>query len=362
MAKGNRKRLIEFLRTGDLAGVKAYLADDPEAARSAQVVCEAGRLAWKQALEVLLKYEADLNGEYRGYRPLHSMIQEKPHTQHEQPPASRITCLRWLLSKGADPEQLGGWPSTRAIITAAFVGEPDYVEELRKAGAVVDGFVSAALGDLRQVERLLAKNSDFAAARDPGGLTALQCAAGSRMGKRNKKTHDSLLEIGRLLLDHGADLKSRVKSWGHDVDTVYFAISSGQIELFELFLDRGADPTAALPAAAWKTDPAFADVALKHGAKIDDAIDNEKPLLNELIRWGQFKQAIWLLEHGANPDLADSDGWTALHQAASRGNENMFKALLAAKGDPSRKDKSGATVLDIAKAKGRSKLAALLEF
>lgn len=118
---------------------------------------EAARLGWTEALELLLKQGADLNASWRNYRPLHSVIQEEPHSERPGAEASRLACLKWMLANGADPEQLGGWPATRAIITAAFVGEPAYVAELRRAGAGVDGFVAAALGDMRHVEKALAK-------------------------------------------------------------------------------------------------------------------------------------------------------------------------------------------------------------
>src|SRR5262249_50874644 len=153
----------------------------PEAARSAPVVCEAGRVGSLKALELVLQAGADLNVSYRGYRPIHLLIQEKPHGDRSAAIAERTAWLKWLLSRGADPERLGGWPSMRALLAAAFVGEPAYVGELRNAGAIVDGFVAAALGDLKRVKREITKDRGFATARDSGGLTALQCAAGSRM-------------------------------------------------------------------------------------------------------------------------------------------------------------------------------------
>lgn len=359
MPKTDIKKLMAALRAGDLTDVKALVRRDPEAARSSQVIVEAGRLGWKEALDLLLKNGADPNAMSRGYRPLHSLIQEAPHKGYDPAPASRVACLKWLLARGADPEQLGGWPACRAIITAAFVGQPAYIEELQQAGAVVDGFVAAALGDLRRIKKALAQDRAFATARDPGGLTALHCCAGSRLGARNKKTREALLEIARLLLDNGADVKASVRSWSHDVDVVYFAVSSSQLELFELFLERGADPTAALPATLWRDGFEFAELALRHGATIDRAVDDGKPLLNQLIRWGQIKSVLWLLDHGASPDLADAQGWTALHQAASRGNARMMEAVLAAGGDPTRRDATGSTPLDIAVEKKRVKLVSL---
>jgi ankyrin repeat protein len=65
---------------------------------------------------------------------------------------------------------------------------------------------------------------------------------------------------------------------------------------------------------------------------------------------GQFRQANWLLKHGADPNRrAEGNGWTAVHQAASRGNVNMLKAVLAAGGDASARDAEGLTPRDVAR-------------
>ena len=117
--------------------------------------------------------------------------------------------------------------------------------------------------------------------------------------------------------------------------------------MITLLLDSGADATAALPAAAWRSDFELCDLLLARGATIDAARDGSRPILNELIRWGQFKPALWLLAKGASPNVPDGRGWTAVHQAASRGNLRMIKAVLEAGGDRHRKDADGQTPADI---------------
>ncbi|MGH9659521.1 MAG: ankyrin repeat domain-containing protein, partial [Bryobacteraceae bacterium] len=86
--------------------------------------------------------------------------------------------------------------------------------------------------------------------------------------------------------------------------------------------------------------------ALAHGAVPDGAVADNQPLLNNLIRWGRFSQALWLLSRGASPNIPDERGWTAVHQAASRGNERMLRALLDAGGDRTRRDKEGCVPRD----------------
>jgi len=348
------KHLIEALRTGKLPEVRAAIKADPAAARHARVIGEAGRLAFQKAIELLVKNGADLNAAFRGYRPLHSLMQEDTHAATGKPSAARLVCLDWMLAHGADPEQSGAWPPARAIIIAAFVGEPEYVKRLRKSGAKIDGFAAAALGDRKLVEKALQKQPDFARARDTGGLTALQCAAGSRMkgGVR--------LDIARLLIDAGADVRESTGSWSDEVDAAHLAASSKNAAIFELLLDRGADATEALVPAVWNGDERLGELALARGADPDRAVAGGQPLLNNLIRWGQLRPALWLLARKASPNIPDQRGWTAVHQAASRGNRRMLQAVLDAGGDLTLRDKEGYTPRNVAERMGRGQLAAIM--
>jgi len=316
----------------------------------AAAVVTAAQLAWKPGLTLLVKHDADLNASYRNYRPLHALIQEKPHAGGSSTRA-RVKCLEWLLAHGADPEQAAAWPSARALVIAAFVGERAYVDVLRAAGAKIDVFTAAALGEAKTVARLVAKDPPLAQARDAERLTALQCCAGSRLGGTDKRTAARLVEIARTLVEAGADVNVRTPSWGHDVNVSYFVIRSGQVEVLEYLLDHGLDATAAIGTAAWDGRADLLDLLIARGARLNDALEQTRPMLNELVRWGRFKQARLLLTRGASPNIPDERGWTAIHQAASRGNVKMMEDLLAAGGDITRRDGSGHTPLDIAKGK-----------
>jgi hypothetical protein len=303
---------------------------------AARAVCEAGRKASTKTLAELKRNGADLNAMHRGYRAMHALIQEHPHAHGGKPEPSRIACLKWMLKNGVDPELEGAWPASRAILVAAFTGIPEYVEILRAAGAKVDGFVHAALGTLKKADAEFAQ-----AVTGAGRMTALHCCCASRMKSKR------LFAIAKMLLDLGADPNALAKSWAHEVDAAYFAAGSGQIDTFELLLERGVNADAALVHAMWQNHTNMADIALRHGANVDRARDGKKPLLNQMIRWGRLKQTLWLLEHNASPNTPDERGWTAMHQAASRGNEHMLRAVLAADGDRNRKTKDGHTPLEI---------------
>jgi ankyrin repeat protein len=343
--------LIQMLRAGKLREFRAAVKADTKAARHARVVLTAAQLAMQPALALLKTAGADLNASWRNYRPLHALLQEDAHAAAGEPAPERLACLEWLLKNGADPEQLGAWPSARAIIVAAFVGSPEYVRVLRRSGAKIDGFAGAALGDRKLVEKTLRARPSFSRERDHGGLTALQCAAGSRMPKAD------VLPVAQLLIAAGAEVGALTKSWAHDVDAVYFAAGTKNRAMFDLLLDHGADATQALSHAVWAASYDLAESALAHGAVIDRATANGKPLLNDMIRWGQIPKMRWLLERKASPNVPDSRGWTAVHQAASRGNVRMLRAVLDAGGDPKRKDKQGQTPRELTRS---DKLARML--
>lgn len=345
---------ITALRSGNLSAVRTAIHADPKGARHPRVIVEAAQRAFQPAVALLHRNGADLNASYRNYRPLHSLLQQDPHAEGGQPSRERLACLDWLLANGADPEQLGAWPSSRAIIIAAFVGVPEYVERLRKVGAKGDGFAGAALGDRALVKKTLRERPEFARERDSGMLTALQCVAGSRMAG------NAAVEIATMLLDAGADVAARTKSWAHEVNAAYFAARKGNDEMFRLLLERGADATDAVSHAVWGGHYGLAEIALAQGAELDRATANGKPLLNDLIRWGQIPQTKWMLEHGASPDIRDEMGWTAAHQAASRGNARRMKAVLDAGADLTRRDRGGYCPIDVAREAKRAKLVEMM--
>jgi len=340
-----------LVKAGDVGKLEAALRKDPRLAKKAQLVVGAAQHAKKDLLEVLLAHGADPNAVWRGYRPLHALIQERPHGETE-PTKERVRCLKWLVKHGADPELTGAWPQARAVLVAAFLGSAPLVDALVEGGARVDVFVSAATGDVAAVRRALKKDAQLASARDGGGVTVLQCAAASRMGRE-----DELLEIAKLLLEAGADPRATARSWDHDIDAAYLAIGAHNAGMLELLLSAGADATEALTSAAWTDAPGLGPIALRYGADPSRATSGGKPLLNDLVRWGQIGAALWLLEQGADPNRTDAEGWTALHQAASRGNPRMIQAIVDAGGDPERKDRGGRTPSDVARRKAIFKVA-----
>jgi len=122
-----------------------------KAARHPSAIVEAARVAFQPGLELLQGQGADVNALGKHYRPLHTLMQAKPHSATPAT-AERLACLEWLLEHGANPEFSAGWPEAHAFLLAAFLGEAQYVNRLRRA-VNADHFVPAALGDRRAVLR-----------------------------------------------------------------------------------------------------------------------------------------------------------------------------------------------------------------
>src|SRR6266851_2932691 len=104
---------------------------------------------------------ADLNAKWRNYRPLHQLIQGEPHAGSAASRPEGLACLEWMSEHGADPEPPGAWPSAGALLTAPFGGQPEHVKRPRKAGARIDGFTAAALGEQKVMEKVLREQPDF---------------------------------------------------------------------------------------------------------------------------------------------------------------------------------------------------------
>ena len=284
-------------------------------------------------LQSLLQQGADPNAEWRGYPPLHALTFPNPHKPVNHT-ADSFACIDVLLAHGADPHLPGGFPRTSVYFLAAFAGAASIVARLRAAKGKADPLFAAAEGKLRQYDPL---------SRDAYGFLPLHYVAGSRIGG------SGLLKVATRLLDAGADPNAEDLARKHRVTPIYLAGNAGQRDMFELLLSRGANPEQALTNAMWNAPDfeVYGRLALAHGANIDRATANGKPLLNHLIQWGRLRHATWLLNHGASPLVKDKDGWTALHQAASRGNARMIETLLAHGADPTAKDKLGHTPADV---------------
>ncbi len=207
---------------------------------------------------------------------------------------------RALLGAGADAN--AAMPSAETVLmTAARTGNPDLVRALLAAGAHIEPpghflrqtplMWAASEGHARVVHLLLEAGASVEA-RSQHGTTALLLAA------RNGN-----VETARSLLDAGADVNGAepVLSFNARID-VEEAQTSGRSPL----LIAAASQVAT---SGWE-----------YGLEV-------KPSTHEAL-------ALFLLDRGADPNMPDSIGRTALHAAVETGRLALVKALLAAGADP----------------------------
>ena len=187
---------------------------------------------------------------------------------------------------------------------------------------------AAESGDTDALRRLLAAGVDVDA-RDARGRTAALAA-----------THGNHPETFRLLVDAGANLDLR----DHRLDNpLLYAGAEGLQQILLMAIEAGADPhitnrydgTALIPACERGHVTVVETLLTRSAVDVDHVNRLGWTALLEAVILGTGGTAHrriveLLLAHGADPDIADNDGVTALAHARSRGFEDIAALLVAA--------------------------------
>jgi ankyrin repeat protein len=219
----------------------------------------------------------------------------------------------------------------------------------------VSQFLRAAMrGDVDAVRSALDAGMD-ADAQSAKGMTALMCSA----------WQGDHVEVARLLLDRGADLTVRQEFSGWTALT--FAAVNGKQQCLDLFFERGA--TLDEPAGDWKAlmfavqyrSRATARTMLEHGADPNARDDDERTPLMRAARNSDAELVPVLLAAGAEVDLVDTNGMSALHHACTKANVPNVHALLEAGAGRALEDAAGRTPRAVAEELGKKKIVAALD-
>lgn len=293
--------------------------------------------------------------------------------------ASRI--VPWALGLAAVSALAGGgwFAGTRYLAR----------QDLLKAGMVYSetAFLEQVCTGNRAATLLFLRAGMDVNARGTDDITALHCAAGARLedivatllerkaavDARTRNNLDTPLyvaagrgsvPIARMLLEAGADINAKSQNG----PPLFSAAASGNTDVFEFLIQHGADPTlknrhgeSVLHAALRNRRPsAMVDALIEKGVDLNAAgKDGDTALhvaasgghldvVEKLVRHGAgvnavaergtalmqavFNPAIcrFLLEHGADPNLADRDGDTPLIRAVQMRKVEITEMLLAA--------------------------------
>ncbi|KAF3931369.1 Ankyrin-2 [Dactylellina cionopaga] len=240
---------------------------------------------------------------------------------------------------------------SRALHTAAGKGNIGIIKFLLEQGVDVnsegtDGgtilHIAARRGD-QQIAEFLLQSGATANARTVTRQTALHFAA------LNKRT-----EIIRLLLRYGADVHAL--SSGNKT-ALLFAAEAGTDDGLQALIESGADVNTvtdlgetALSVACGKGRKTAVCVLLEHGGRQSvnkrSVIEQKTPLFVAVSHKADYASIVkQLLNAGAETNFKDTEGRTALFEAARRGHCDSIKFMLEAGIEIDTRDISGKTAL-----------------
>lgn len=197
---------------------------------------------------------------------------------------------------------------------------------------------------------------DLLPLRDPRGRTWLHLCAAQPVGDDAAKAAASL-ELAQGLLARGLHIDDAAFTEGAWRATpLWYAVAHGRnLALARFLLERGCDPDHSMFAAAWNRDVEAIRLLRKHGAPL------RPEMLVETVGWSRFEAAEEFLREGADPNLKDAKGRTALHVMLAKDSAQEHLAMVIRHGG--RTDipgPDGRTVAEILKRKKNPAYRALI--
>jgi ankyrin repeat protein len=248
-----------------------------------------------------------------------------------------LNAIRELLQNHADVN-LAQPDGSTALILAADRDDLIAADLLIGAGADVNAVneygatalsVACTRGNLAMIRNLLEAQADPNAAL-LSGETPLMTA----VDKGN-------LEAVRALLEHGAHINAKENRG--DQTALMWAVANAHSQIVKLLVEHGADVHARskgdfspLLFAAQQGDVAVGRTLLEAAAEVNEfRISDGMTALMVAAAGGHNEFAVLLLSKDANPDMTDERGQTALHYAAPDPKRvGLVQALLAHGADP----------------------------
>lgn len=175
--------------------------------------------------------------------------------------------------------------------------------------------------------------------------------------------HWRSVPVGRLLLDGGADVNALTTVGCAGESPLMTQLRFGTVEGARFLLENGAEPNR----GGLKHTPSASmteglGLLVGHGWDINERVGG-RTLLHHDANHGHGNRVRLLLDLGADPNLPDSEGRTALHLVCARGTgADTIRSLVEAGADLEARDHGGRTPQDYAaSARGRTAFHTLVE-
>jgi uncharacterized protein len=385
---GNAAMIEALIKAG--ADAKSATAEGATALMKAAVSGSAA------AVNVLIAHGAEVNAKESAHGQTALMFAAA---------ADRPDAIKALIAHGAD------WKLTSNVVTLERPtvdddGNPIPVRPTPKAGDLV----GIALAGRRVAPTLMggmtallyaARDGNVAAARAlvESGADVNQVSVSDKSSPMVIAISNAHYELGKMLLDHGADpniansdglvpLYAAIDMQWAPVSWVPNAITAqekvGYLDLMKALLEHGANPNARLGRKLWfrptshdqiwigtagstafwraalATDVAAMKLLVEHGADPKIAtIEETTPLMVAAgVGWaanftqnapGSWMDAVrYCLELGLDVNAKDLFGYTAMHGAAYRGDNDVVKLLADRGAKMDGKSRAGYSVTDMA--------------
>ena len=281
-----------------------------------------------------------------------------------------LQTMRVLLEAGA------GIDLENALFTALEHGARDKAALLLRHGAVLDVHTAAMYGDLEALRALVEARPD----------SVDQKSAWRDRSPAAEAVNLGQLDAARLLIELGATLTPELAAALGEIDflrahtaadpaaldaeygtqpLLSWATSTGQLEAIDFLLGQGADPnqgdTWGVTPLRKAPTPQAVERLVQGGADVNLVSRGQTPLATALYQ-GALEIARTLLELGADPDVRNHGGRTALHYALEAEGDAVAgtRLLLGHGADAAIADDEGRTPLALAEVKGRAAAADIL--